>query len=169
MLKTSKSLGSKLAKTGVVACVYAVATMLIAPLSYGSIQLRFSEALTILPLFMPESVIGLFIGCLIANLLGNGLIDVIFGSLATLVAAVLTYLVGKFIKNEVAKVALGGFFPVIINAIVIPFTYLLITELPSLYFLNFLTVFVGQFIAVYLFGTLLYLAIKKHLKNAASK
>ena len=169
MLKKSKSLGSKLAKTGVIACVYAASTMLIAPLSYGSIQLRFSEALTILPLFMPESVIGLFIGCLIANLLGNGLVDVIFGSLATLVAAVLTYLVGKFMKNEVAKVALGGFFPVIINAIVIPFTYLLITELPSLYFLNFLTVFVGQFIAVYLFGTLLYLAIKKHLKNAAPK
>ena len=164
MLQTKKSIGRKMAKAGVIACVYAVTTMCLPFMSYGGVQLRFSEALTILPLFIPEAVAGLFIGCLIANLLGNGILDIIFGSLATLVAGIITYFIGKLVKNEVLKVALGGFPPVIINAIVVPFTYLLITELKSLYFINFVTVFIGQFLAVYLFGTLLYLAIKKYFK-----
>ena len=162
MLKTKKSIGSKLARAGVIACVYAVTTMCLPFMSYGSVQLRVSEALTILPLLIPESVVGLFVGCLIANLLGNGIIDIVFGSLATLVAGVCTYLIGKYVKNTFLKVAIGGFFPVIINAIVVPFTYLLITELPYLYWINFLTVFIGQFLAVYVFGTILYLAIKKY-------
>ena len=162
MLKTKKSIGSKLARAGVIACVYAVTTMCLPFMSYGSVQLRVSEALTILPLLIPESVVGLFVGCLIANLLGNGIIDIVFGSLATLVAGVCTYLIGKYVKNTILKVAIGGFFPVIINAIVVPFTYLLITELPYLYWINFLTVFIGQFLAVYVFGTILYLAIKKY-------
>ena len=162
MLKTKKSIGSKLARAGVVACVYAVTTMCLPFMSYGSVQLRVSEALTILPLLIPEAIVGLFVGCLIANLLGNGIIDIVFGSLATLVAGVCTYLIGKYVKNTILKVAIGGFFPVIINAIVVPFTYLLITELPYLYWINFLTVFIGQFLAVYVFGTILYLAIKKY-------
>ena len=162
MFKTKKSIGSKLARAGVIACVYAVTTMCLPFMSYGSVQLRVSEALTILPLLIPESVVGLFVGCLIANLLGNGIIDIVFGSLATLVAGICTYLIGKYVKNTFLKVAIGGFFPVIINAIVVPFTYLLITELPYLYWINFLTVFIGQFLAVYVFGTILYLAIKKY-------
>ena len=168
MLKTKKSIGSKLARAGVIACVYAVTTMCLPFMSYGSVQLRVSEALTILPLLIPEAVVGLFVGCLIANLLGNGIIDIVFGSLATLVAGVCTYLIGKYVKNTFLKVAIGGFFPVIINAIVVPFTYLLITELPYLYWINFLTVFIGQFLAVYVFGTILYLAIKKYFDELSN-
>ena len=133
-------------------------------LSYGSIQLRISEALTILPLFFPEAVVGLFIGCLISNILGNGILDIVFGSLATLIAGILTYIVGKTVKNTTLKFLLGAFPPVIINAIVVPFTYLLITELEALYWFNFLTVFIGQFLAVYVLGALLYSLIKKYFK-----
>lgn len=159
--KKNSNKSNFIVKAGLIGAIYAALTMSLPFLSYGSVQLRVSEALTILPLFYPEAVIGLFVGCLISNIIGNGILDVIFGSLATLVSAILTYIVGKKIKNDKLKFIIGGVFPVIINAIVIPFTYLMITELPSLYWLNFLTVFIGQFLAVYLFGTLLYLSIKR--------
>ncbi len=159
--KKNSNKSNFIVKAGLIGAIYAALTMSLPFLSYGSVQLRVSEALTILPLFYPEAVIGLFVGCLISNIIGNGILDVIFGSLATLVSAILTYIVGKKIKNDKLKFIIGGVFPVIINAIVIPFTYLIITELPSLYWLNFLTVFIGQFLAVYLFGTLLYLSIKR--------
>ena len=165
MLNSKKSIGSFLAKAGVIAGIYAVATMALPFMSYGGIQMRVSEALTLLPLFFVEAIPGLFIGCLIANLLGNGLLDIIFGSLATLVAAAVTYLVGRLVKNNVLRVLLGGLPPILINAIVVPFTYLLVTELSSLYFINFLTVGIGQFIAVYVFGGLLYLALYKRLNQ----
>ena len=159
--KKSSNKSNFIVKAGLIGAIYAALTMSLPFLSYGSVQLRVSEALTILPLFYPEAVIGLFVGCLISNIIGNGILDVIFGSLATLVSAILTYIVGKKIKNDNLKFIVGGFFPVIINAIVIPFTYLMIMELPSLYWLNFLTVFIGQFLAVYLFGTVLYISIKR--------
>jgi uncharacterized membrane protein len=166
MLNNKKSVGTRLAKTGIIASIYIVATMCLPFASYGSIQLRFSEALTILPLFMPESIVGLFIGCLIANIIGNGVLDVVFGSLATLIAGILTYFIGKLIKNEAVRFIVGGLPPVIVNAFIIPFTFLAITELESLYWLNVLTIFIGQFLAVYVFGTLLYLAIKKFYKKS---
>ncbi len=72
---------------GVIAALYAALTLLLAPLSYGPIQLRLSEAMTLLPLLFPQAVPGLFIGCLIANLYTGSLLDILFGSLATLLAA----------------------------------------------------------------------------------
>lgn len=80
-----------LALGGMVAALYAGLTVLLAPLSYGPVQFRFSEGLTLLPYFLPEAVPGLAVGCLIANLFGGyGAIDVIVGSGATLLAGVLT-------------------------------------------------------------------------------
>ena len=79
-----------------IAAVYVVLTLVFAPFSYGEIQVRISEALTILPFFTPAAIPGLFIGCLIANILGGSvLVDVIFGSLATLIGAVFSYLLRK--------------------------------------------------------------------------
>ena len=164
MLNNKKTSGTSLARIGVIAGLYIVATMRLPFLSYGSIQLRISEALTILPVFFPEAVVGLFIGCLISNILGNGILDIVFGSLATLIAGILTCIVGKTVKNTTLKFLLGAFPPVIINAIVVPFTYLVITELEALYWFNFLTVFIGQFLAVYVLGALLYSLIKKYFK-----
>ncbi len=164
MLNSKKTSGTSLARIGVIAGLYIVTTMSLPFLSYGSIQLRISEALTVLPLFFPEAVVGLFIGCLISNILGNGILDIVFGSLATLIAGVLTYIVGKTVKNTTLKFLLGAFPPVIINAIVVPFTYLVVTELEALYWFNFLTVFIGQFLAVYVLGALLYSLIKKYFK-----
>jgi uncharacterized membrane protein len=81
----------KLTKAAVIAALYFGLTMLLAPISFGALQFRISEMLCILPFFFPESVPGLFIGCMLSNLLGGyGIPDIVFGSLATLAAAVLT-------------------------------------------------------------------------------
>ncbi len=68
-----------------IAAVYVVLTLVFAPLSFGEVQIRFSEALTVLPFFTPAAIPGLFVGCIIANLLGGAIpVDIIFGSIATL-------------------------------------------------------------------------------------
>ena len=85
-----------IAHSGLIAAVYVVLTFLFAPISFGSVQVRVAEALTILPLFTPAAVPGLFVGCLLGNILGGAILpDIIFGSLATLIGAVLGYMLRK--------------------------------------------------------------------------
>ena len=85
-----------MAQAAVIAALYVVLTMVFAPISFGPMQVRIAEALTILPLFTPAAVPGLFIGCFLGNLLGGAVIlDVIFGSIATLIGAVLGYAIRK--------------------------------------------------------------------------
>ena len=80
-----------LALAGLIGAAYAAATLLLAPLSYGPVQIRVAEALTTLPYLFPQAVPGLFIGCLIANLAGGyGVVDAVLGSGATLAAALLS-------------------------------------------------------------------------------
>ncbi len=129
----------RLIRAAVIAALYAALTVLLTPLSYGPLQIRFSEALTILPLLLPEAVIGVTVGCLIANIFTGMWTDMVFGTLATLIAAILTYLIGRAFRAqaskdkpvtentaaEPAKVRTGGVFlaalpPVIVNALIIP-------------------------------------------------
>ena len=85
---------------------------MLAPISYGPVQFRVSEALTLLPFYMPEAIPGLFIGCVFANFYGGfGLADMVFGGLATLIAATLTW------KSR--SIWLGAAWPVISNMIII--------------------------------------------------
>jgi uncharacterized membrane protein len=102
----------KLCRAAVIGALYAVVTLLLAPISYGNIQCRVSEALCILPWFFPETAWGLFAGCFLANLLGgNGPLDVIFGSLATLIAGLIT-----------ARMKLRGLAllpPIVVNAVMV--------------------------------------------------
>jgi len=98
-----------------IAALYVVLTLVFAPISFGPVQLRVAEALCILPMFTPAAIPGLFIGCLIANLLGGGIIlDVVFGSLATLIGAVLGYM----LRSNRWLVPLPA---VIANALIVPF------------------------------------------------
>ena len=85
-----------IANGAMIAAIYVVLTLLLAPISYGAMQVRISEALCILPMFTSAAIPGLFVGCLLANLLGGAVIwDVIFGSLATLIGAAGGYLLRK--------------------------------------------------------------------------
>ena len=121
----SKTLTVKIARAGVIAALYAATSFVSAPIASGAIQLRLSEALTLLPLIFPESIPALFIGCTISNLLtGCAVYDVIFGSLITLVAAALTFLFGRIIKSAPIKIVVGGIFPVLLNALLLPVVWL---------------------------------------------
>ena len=96
-----------------VAAIYAALTLALAPISYGAVQVRVSEALTVLPFFMPRSAVpGLFLGCFLANFLGGaGIWDVVFGSAATLIAAMLTARCRSRMLSPLA--------PVLVNAVVV--------------------------------------------------
>lgn len=109
--------------SAIIAALYAALTILLAPLSYGNIQLRVSEAMTLLPMLLPQAIPGLFVGCLIANLYTGMLTDIVFGSLATLIAALGTYCLRK-------KPILAAACPVIANGVIVGLVLSVAFKLP---------------------------------------
>lgn len=143
----------KMVRIALIAALYAALTVALAPISYGPLQFRVSEALTVLPFLFPESVLGLFIGCLIANIYSNlGLPDIIFGSLATLLAA---YLTGKMPKPYLAPLP-----PVIVNAVVVAFLLYYVLGIPL--WLGMIQVAGGELGACYLLGLPLLYILKRY-------
>lgn len=141
------------ARAAVIAALYASLALLFQPVSYGPIQVRVSEALAITPIFFPEAIPGLFIGCLIANFFGGlGIFDVVFGSIFTLIAALLTY----FFRN---KVILAFISPVVVNGLGVPLYLSFLFKMP--YWLTVAYVTAGQALAVFGLGSLLYVALKR--------
>ena len=127
-----------------IAALYAVLTILLEPISYGVIQCRISEALTLLPFYIPEAIPGLLVGCVIANFYGGfGIADIVFGSAATLLAAVCT---SKFSKN----IYIAAFYPVIFNALIIGTMLNLLTNAPLLATIFY--VGLGEVAACYIIG-----------------
>ena len=109
----------KLVFSAAVAAIYAALTVALAPISYGEVQFRVSEALCILPFFFPCTAWGLFAGCLIANLMSPvGILDIVFGSLATLLAGLCTAAVGRMGRSLVHCV-LACLMPVVFNAVIV--------------------------------------------------
>ncbi len=164
MLQKNRESARFFAKAGTIGALYFVLTIVFLPISYGPIQIRISECLAVLPLFYGEAVIGLTIGCLIANILGNGVLDIVFGTFATLVSCLLTYIVGKKIKG-VIKPVLGFIPPIIINAVIVPFTFLTVFEIKELYFISAIQILIGQTISVIGIGSIVYFAINKIKKG----
>ena len=107
----------KLVRCGVVAAIYVVLCMALQPLSYGAVQVRVAEALCLLPVFGAEYIAGVVLGCFLANLLGSTIVDVIFGTLATLLACLVTYKLRNIrIKGLAVAASLP---PVLFNAVII--------------------------------------------------
>lgn len=138
---------------GIIAALYAVLTLAMQPLAYGPVQIRFSEALTVLPFFFPEAVPGLAVGCFISNLVGSPyVLDWIFGTLATLLAALWTC---KMKNRWLAPLP-----PVICNTVIIGAeiawteTGFTAAFVPA-WLYNGLTVGLGELIACYVLGMLL--------------
>ena len=128
-------------------------------LSSGVIQLRISEALCILPIFMPEAVTGLFVGCIISNLLTGGVIwDVIFGSLATLLGALGAMLLRKLPSRFIWCTTLPT---VIANAIIVPPVLIYAYGATDAYPFIVTTVAIGEILSATVCGTALYFALKR--------
>lgn len=143
-----------------VAALYVLLTLLanVFGLSSGVIQVRFSEVLTVLPVFSPATIPGLFLGCLLSNLLTGGAPwDIVIGSLATLLAAVLTWLLAKIKWGK----WLAAIPPILCNTLAIPpilaYVYHADGTLPFFY----LTVFLGELISCGIGGTALLLALNR--------
>ena len=146
-----------LTEAAAIGAIYVVQTLLLAPLSFGEVQIRFSEALTILPFFTPAAIPGLFIGCIIANLLGGAIpVDIIFGSIATLIGAVFTY------KLRNSNRFLAPIPPIAANAIIVPFVlrfgYGVNLPIP----LMMLTVGIGEVVSCAIVGLILQTALLKY-------
>ena len=139
-------------RAAMIGAIYAIITIIFAPISYGMVQVRVSEMLMILPFFTPAAIPGLFVGCIIANIFGGfGLLDVIFGSLATLLSA--------FLVSKIGNKYLAPLPPVIVNAIIIGLVLHAVLDLPL--YLTILWVGFGQFIACYGLGLPLLLLLEK--------
>ena len=153
----NKSKTLSLAVSAVIGAAYAALTVALAPISYGAVQFRVSEALTVLPFLMPGTVWGVFVGCVLANLYTGSVADIVFGSLATLLAGLCTAWFGKK-GNTVKNRLLGCLMPVVFNAVnvgaVLTWAYQIQEfESPLASFgFNALTVGLGEAGVLYLIG-----------------
>lgn len=145
-----------LTQSAMIAAVYVVFTIFIASfnLASGAIQIRVSEAMTVLPAFTNAAVPGLFVGCLIANLItGCAPMDVLFGSIATLIGAVGTYALRR--KHRF----LASVPPILANTLIIPFVLRYVYDIPGSIPLFMLTVGAGEVISCGVLGQILYHAL----------
>lgn len=145
------------AVAAIIAALYVVLTYLASALglSSGVIQVRFSEALTILPIFTPAAIPGLFVGCLLSNILtGCALWDIVFGSIATLLGAVFTYL----LRNHKLLAVLP---PIIANTLIVPPVLIFVYDVSYAYWFIILTVCIGEIISCGILGTALRKALEK--------
>ncbi len=171
----------KIVQAAMIAAIYVVLTLLANAfgLANYAIQVRFSEALTILPFFMPAAVPGLFVGCILSNILTGCLpLDVIFGSLATLLGALGTYVIGRMSRTAISSAKknlapmpkltvyriLAPLPPIIANTLIVPFVlaYVYRFEGSIPYFM--LTVGIGEVISCGILGLILLFALEKYKK-----
>ena len=162
MLKRdSKSTALFVSQGAIIAAMYVALTLIFAPISYGAVQVRIAEALTILPLFTPAAIPGLFIGCIIANGIGGGIIlDVVFGSLATLIGAIGGYLLRK--NRWLVPIP-----AIVSNSVIVPFVlkYGYGIDLPI--WLMIIYIAIGEIIGCYILGELFATVLlrRKDLRN----
>lgn len=142
-----------IARSAVIAAMYFVTSYFLQPITFMSVQFRVAEALTMLPFIMTEGVYGVIIGCLLTNLLSPyGIYDIVFGTLATAIAAVLTY----FIKNK-WKAALP---PVLVNAAILPLLWYFMGS-ENMYIVDLASILLSQSVIVYVLGVPLVTLLAK--------
>lgn len=144
-----------ISQTAIIAALYAALTWIFAPISFWAVQFRVSEALCILPYFTPAAIPGVTIGCVLGNLItGAPIWDVIFGSLATLIGAIGSYL----LKNNKWLVPIP---PIVSNVLIIPWVLKLAYSATDAVPFMMLTVGIGEILAIYVLGMILLIALEK--------
>ena len=169
MKKTSNIMS--LVTAAMIAALYVVLSFAIAAfgLASGAIQVRVSEALTILPYFTASAIPGLTIGCLLFNLLsGAAILDVIFGTVATLIGAIVSYIIGKAAKRISWMKFLVPVPPILANAFIVPWVLKTAYGLEDAYWYLVATVGIGEIISCGVLGMVLLFALMP-LRNALFK
>lgn len=143
-------------EAAIISAIYVVLVFAFSPISFSAIQARIAESLTILPFFTPAAIPGVTIGCLLSNLLtGADILDVIFGSLATLLGAIGSYLLRK---NKF----LVPLPPIIANTLIVPWILRYAYGAPEAVPFLMLTVGIGEVIACGVLGMILLFALDKY-------
>ena len=155
----------RLVRCAVIAAVYVVVCLVLAPFSYGAVQVRMAEALCLLPVFGTEYIVGVTLGCFLANLLGSTVVDVVFGTLATLLACLVTY---KLRDIRVKGLAIPASLPpVVFNMIIVgafEITFFFSDGAPTamLAVFNAVTVGIGELISCTILGVALVKLIESN-------
>lgn len=147
-----------------IAAIYVVLTLIANAfgLANYAIQVRFSEALTILPYFTPVAIPGLFVGCIISNIITGCMpLDIIFGSLATLIGALGTYYISKALKHNMAAKLVSPLPPIIANTLIVPFVLAYVYKFEGSIPYFMLTVGAGEVISCGILGLILLFAFEK--------
>ena len=155
----------RLVRCAVIAAVYVVVCLVLAPFSYGAVQVRVAEALCLLPVFGAEYIVGVTLGCFLANLLGSTAVDVVFGTLATLLACLVTY---KLRDIRVKGLAIPASLPpvafnmIIVGAFEITFFFSDGAPTAMLAVFNAVTVGIGELISCTILGVALVKLIESN-------
>ena len=155
----------RLVRCAVIAAVYVVVCLVLAPFSYGAVQVRVAEALCLLPVFGAEYIVGVTLGCFLANLIGSTVIDVVFGTLATLMACLVTY---KLRNVRIKGLAIPASLPpVVFNMIIVgtfEITFFFSDGAPTaaLAAFNAVTVGIGEIISCTVLGVALVKLIESN-------
>ena len=162
------NLTRKVVVAGIIAAIYTVLTMVLAPISFGTVQFRISEIMVLLAFINPIYIVGLTLGCMLSNLLGGfGPIDVIFGSMATLIAGLATYMTKVAIKNPKIALIIGSLWPTVFNGIIIGWVLKVTINVP--FIASMVTVAIGEFVVVTVIGVPLYMMIEKKYGRLIAK
>ncbi len=163
-------------QAALIAAVYTALSLLFMPISFGPIQCRISEMLTVLPAFIPAAIPGVTIGCLITNILGGAILpDIIFGTLATLTGAVLTHLLTRGFSARIISSACasesfhaGYYFrlatvlpPILSNTVIVPLVLKFAYQYDDALYFMFLTVCTGEIISIGILGNILISVLKR--------
>ncbi len=159
---------------GIIAALYIALTLGFAPISFGTLQFRVSEALTVLPFFMPEAVWGLGVGCFVSNLYTGNAFDIVLGTFATVLAAVITCYIGKRQKREFSlKKAWYAPLPAVIsNALIVGYTltFLYVDAVSGAFPIVALQIGAGELAVCYIMGVpLMYFFNKNKFLSGSSR
>ena len=151
-----KKATKNIAISGLIAAVYIALVIIFQPISFRQVQFRIAESLTVLPFFTVSAIPGLFIGCLVGNILGGAaILDILFGSLATLIGAIITFILRK------RKYLFAPVGPIVSNTLIIPFVlkYAYAITLPI--WISMIYIGIGEIISCGILDLILLLALKK--------
>ncbi|WP_391489237.1 QueT transporter family protein [Clostridium septicum] len=165
MLKNT--LTKRLVKTAIIAALYAILTIILAPISYGPIQFRLSEVMVLLAFFDPFYIGGLTLGCLLSNILGGyGVMDIVFGTIATFMSVSSISLTAKFLKQNKFSLLIASLWPTLFNGVIIGWMLNFVLGVPI--FITMLQVAIGEFVVVTILGVSIAIIIKRKYGNKLS-
>jgi uncharacterized membrane protein len=154
----------KVTKTAIIASLYATLTLSLSFMSYATVQFRLSEIMILLAFINKEYILGLTIGCFFANLIGPfGVVDILFGTTATLISAYLVYATSKVLNKSKLSLIIASFFPTLINSILIGLELNIFFKVPLK--LAMLNVAIGEFVVITIIGVPFFIIMTRKYKK----